>query len=171
MKLPVKSLLKITNGKLIKGNNLSEGFLISTDTRKITSSDFFLPLIGPNFNGHDYIDQAINRNCRGYFIDKEHDPVNISVDYIISVENTLNAYLDIANYVRKKINPVVIGVTGSSGKTSTKELIASVLSIGFTTHKSILNHNNEIGLCQTILSMPEDTRYAVIEMGMRSDFS
>ncbi|MDD3150958.1 MAG: UDP-N-acetylmuramoyl-tripeptide--D-alanyl-D-alanine ligase [Candidatus Gastranaerophilales bacterium] len=87
--------------------------------------------------------------------------------FSIVVENTLEAYLKLANNYRKKINPIVIAVTGSSGKTTVKEMIYSVLSTKYKTHKSMLNHNNEIGLCQTILSMPENTEFLVVEMGMR----
>ncbi|OGI02932.1 MAG: hypothetical protein A2Y25_09925 [Candidatus Melainabacteria bacterium GWF2_37_15] len=167
MKLSIKELLEVTQGKLIKGENLDEKFSISTDTRSITTENIFLPLKGANFDGHDYIDEAINQGCKAYFIDKEHKPSSKAVEFVISVDDTLSAYLKAANYVRKKINPVVVAITGSSGKTSTKEFISSVLSTSFITHKSALNHNNEVGLCQTLFSMPESCEYAVIEMGMR----
>ena len=167
MKLSIKELLEATQGKLLKGENLGEKFSISTDTRSITNENIFLPLKGANFNGHDYIDTAINQGCNAYFMDKEHKSSLKDAEFIISVDDTLGAYLKTANYVRKKINPVVVAVTGSSGKTSTKELIYSVLSTSFITHKSALNHNNEVGLCQTLFSMPESCEYAVIEMGMR----
>lgn len=167
MKLSIKEILKATQGKLLKGENLSYKLSVSSDTRTISAENIFLPLKGENFDGHNFINNAIQKNCNGYFIENNRIPENKSVEFIISVENTLDAYLKIAHYVRQKINPVVIAITGSSGKTTTKEFIYSVLSTSFKAHKSKLNHNNEIGFCQTILNMPEDTEYAVIEMGMR----
>ena len=151
MKLSIKEILESSRGEIIAEGNLSGKFSISTDTRTITENDIFLPLKGPNFDGHDYIKNAISKGCKGY----------------LSADDTLLAYLRIANYARRKINPHIVAITGSSGKTTTKEYISSVLSTSFITHKSALNHNNEIGLCQTLLSMPESCEYVVIEMGMR----
>jgi len=166
LKLTVKELLDITKGNLLAGEDLSREFKISTDTRQISDINFYLPLKGQNFDGHTFINDALNKGCRGYFIEKNNNQEE-SAEYVISVDNTLDAYLNIAHYARMKINPKVIGVTGSSGKTTTKEFLYSVLSTEYHTHKSRLNHNNEIGLCQTLLNMPKNTEYAVIEMGMR----
>lgn len=85
----------------------------------------------------------------------------------LKVPDTLTAYLQIANFARKKINPIVIGVTGSSGKTTTKEMIYSVVSEKFKTQKTFSNHNNEIGFCQTVLGMEDDCEVLIVEMGMR----
>ena len=86
---------------------------------------------------------------------------------VLQVENTLTTYLQLANFYRKKINPITVAITGSSGKTTTKEMAYCVACEKFKTHKSELNFNNEIGLCKTILSMPEDTEVLILEMGMR----
>ena len=166
MKLSIKELLETSKGKLLSGETLTECFDISTDTRKINSSNIFLPLKGEFFDGHNFINDAVDNGCKAYFTEKGYD-IDKQADFIILVENTLDAYLNAARYIRRKINPTVIAITGSSGKTSTKEFIYSVLSTSFNTHKSYLNHNNEIGLCQTLLSMPESAKYLVIEMGMR----
>jgi len=166
LKLTIKEILQITNGNLITGKDLSAKFHISTDTRTILNDDIFLPLVGENFDGHNFINKALERGCIAYITEK-NEPPSTSADFIISVKNTIEAYLSIARFVRRKINPKVIAVTGSSGKTTVKEFIYAVLSTSFNAHKSLLNHNNEIGLCQTILSMPESTDFAVIEMGMR----
>ncbi|MFH0702475.1 MAG: UDP-N-acetylmuramoyl-tripeptide--D-alanyl-D-alanine ligase [bacterium] len=170
MKFQVKDILKITEGKLL--GDSEKKFFISTDTRTISPDEIFLPLVGANFNGHDFIETALNKGCFGYFTDKNHkDKANFHPDrakFVIEVENTLEAYLKLANFKRNKINPIVIAVTGSSGKTTTKEMIFSVLSQQYKTHKSNLNHNNEVGLCQTLLGMPDDTEFLVVEMGMRA---
>lgn len=167
MKLSVKELLEATKGQLVKGSDPLGKFFVSTDTRSITVEDIFLPLKGPNFDGHDYIDTALDKGCRGYFIDNCHSPSEKPADFVIAVDDTLTAYLRIANYARRKVNPKVVAITGSSGKTTTKEFISAVLEMSFVTHKSALNYNNEIGLCKTLLSMPENTQYLVLEMGMR----
>ncbi len=166
MKLSIKELVAASQGKLLAGETPAECFNISTDTRKVSRSDVFLPLKGENFDGHNFINSAVDKGCRAYFTENSYD-INKSADFIISVDNTLDAYLNIARYARRKANPAVIAITGSAGKTSTKEFVYSVLSTSFNAHKSYLNHNNEIGLCQTLLSMPESAKYIVIEMGMR----
>lgn len=121
-----------------------------------------MPLKGENFDGENFCNKAIEAGAAGCFYTKDKPCTNA-----IKVENTLETYLKIANYVRKKYNPIVIGVTGSSGKTTTKEMIYSVMSEKFKTHKTFSNHNNEIGFCQTVLSMNEDCQVLIIEMGMR----
>ncbi len=167
MKLTVSEILKATGGSLLKGENPEFKFSISTDTRTINSEDIFLPLKGENFDGHSFINKALEKGCGGYFLEKHHKPACNPAGIVIQVDNAIEAYLKIAGYYRKKTGSKVVGVTGSSGKTSVKEFIYSVLSTSFRTHKSKLNYNNEIGLCQTLLSMPESAEFAVIEMGMR----
>ena len=137
-------------------------FEISTDTRTIKSGDLYLPLKGASFDGEAFCDKAISAGAIGCFYTKESP-----CDFAIKVEDTLETYLRIANYARRKVNPIVIGVTGSSGKTTTKEMAYSVLSEKFITHKTYSNHNNEIGFCQTVLSMPENCEILIVEMGMR----
>lgn len=143
-------------------NKIEGSFEISTDTRTIKDGDLYLPLKGANFDGEDFCQRAIDMGASGCFYTKEK-PCKLA----IKVKNTLEEYLKIANFAIKKINPVVIGVTGSSGKTTTKEIIYSVLSEKFKTQKTFSNHNNEIGFCQTALSMENDCQVLIIEMGMR----
>ena len=172
MKFTIEEIIEATKGTIIQNKFNFGKVSISTDTRTIKEGDIFLPLCGENFDGHDFINQGLKQGCIGYFIDKKHyeqrgvyyNPSKI----IIAVNSTTEAYLQLANYVRNKIKPVVVAVTGSSGKTTVKEMIASVLASDYITHKSILNHNNEIGLCQTLISMPENTEFVVTEMGMRA---
>ncbi|OGI23373.1 MAG: hypothetical protein A2287_08415 [Candidatus Melainabacteria bacterium RIFOXYA12_FULL_32_12] len=171
MKFQLRDILEITGGELLLQTNTSGSFTVSADTRTVSPEEIFLPLVGAKFDGHDFIKTALDRGCRGYFIDKNHKNIVDShagaAKFVIGVDNTLESYLKLANANRRRINPIVIAVTGSSGKTTTKEMIFSVLSQQYKTHKSKLNHNNEIGLCQTLLNMPDDTEFLVIEMGMR----
>lgn len=140
--------------------NIEGEFEISTDTRTIKKGDLYLPLKGATFDGEAFCDKALEAGASACFCTKE-------MQNGIKVDDTLTAYLQIANFARRKYNPKVVGVTGSSGKTTTKEMIYSVVSEKFKTHKTFSNHNNEIGFCQTVLSMAEDTEVLIVEMGMR----
>lgn len=142
-----------------------ELYRISTDTRTIQSGDIYLPLKGANFDGEKFINKALNAGAKGYFTTSEE--VLDDADLVLKTNNTLEAYLNIAKYYRHKINPVTIAITGSSGKTTTKEIVYSVLSQKFKTAKTFSNHNNEIGFCQTVLGMDKDTEILIVEMGMR----
>lgn len=166
MQFTLDEIIKATKATIIKCNNKSARFAVSTDTRTITPDDIYLPLKGENFDGHDFVEDAINKGVKAYFTSKKRVKYD-DAQIILYVKDTLIAYLLLAKYYRKKLNPVVIGITGSSGKTTTKEMVASVLEENFKVHKSPLNHNNEIGMCQTILSAPENTDILVLEMGMR----
>ncbi len=145
----------------------STPFKISTDTRKLEKGDMYLPLRGENFDGHNFIDKAIETGALGYFT-QDKFKINKNANFIVYVQNSLVAYLELANYLRNKINPKVIAITGSCGKTTTKEMLYSVFSTQFKTHKTYLNHNNEIGLCETMFLMPKDTEVLILEMGMRN---
>ena len=140
--------------------NIEGEFEISTDTRTIKKGDLYLPLKGATFDGEAFCDKALEAGASACFCTKD-------MQNGIKVDDTLTAYLQLANFARRKYNPKVVGVTGSSGKTTTKEMIYSVVSEKFKTHKTFSNHNNEIGFCQTVLSMAEDTEVLIVEMGMR----
>lgn len=161
MKFTVEELKLATNAE-VKGS-LNGEFEISTDTRTIKKGDLYLPLKGANFDGENFCDKAIESGAVGCFCTKD----DCLAKFSLKVQNTLTSYLEIANFARKKYNPTVVAITGSSGKTTTKEMVYSVLSEKFKTHKTYSNHNNEIGFCQTVLSMPEDTEVLIVEMGMR----
>lgn len=138
---------------------------ISTDTRTIKKGDIYLPLKGETFDGENFIENALESGAIGYFTSQNRIYENAKL--ILGVKDTLKAYLNIAKYYRKKINPITVAITGSSGKTTTKEMVYSVLSQKFKTQKTFSNHNNEIGFCQTVLGMEPDTQALIVEMGMR----
>lgn len=164
----IEDIIKITNAEIIHQKDEVSHFSVCTDSRKVTSGDIYLPLIGEKFDGHSFIDSAVDKGCRAYFADKKHNVENYkTADFVLRVENTLEAYLKLAAFYKEKISPKTIAVTGSSGKTTVKEMIACVLSQKAKTCKSLLNHNNEIGLCQTMLSLSDDDKFLVVEMGMR----
>ncbi len=150
--------LEYTNGE-------SQRFRISTDTRTISNQDLYLPLKGANFDGEKFIDKAIQNGAYGYLTTS--NTILDGANLVLKVDNSLESYLNIAEYYRHKVNPITVAITGSSGKTTTKEIIYSVLRQDFKTHKTYSNHNNEIGFCQTVLGMDDDTQVLIVEMGMR----
>ena len=172
MKFSLEEIIKATGAKILKTEVASgDKFTISTDTRSIESGEIYLPLKGENFDGEKFIDKALEAGAVGYFTTKKNtahcSQFTAHKNLILQVEDTLTAYLELALFYKRKINPKTIAITGSSGKTTTKEMAYCVACEKFKTHKSELNFNNEVGLCKTILSMPEDTEVLILEMGMR----
>ncbi len=165
MMFKLEEILSATSAMVIKNTTKQESFSISTDTRTIKGGDFYLPLKGVSFDGENFLDKAIENGAEGCFITKDAYPD--SAKLVLKVEDTKTAYLQLANFLRKKFNPTVIAITGSSGKTTTKEIVYSVIKEKFKTHKTFSNHNNEIGFCETLMTMPEDTEVLIVEMGMR----
>ena len=171
LKFTLNEIIMCTDAQILFEKDTDGSFEISTDTRKLQKDNpekfIYLPLRGENYDGHNFIDKALEMGACAYFT-QDKFKVNKNADFVLYVENSLVAYLRLANYIRNKINPKIVAITGSSGKTTTKEMLFSVLSTKYKTHKTLLNHNNEIGLCETLFSMPEDTDIAVVEMGMRN---
>ena len=169
--MKISELIKAANAKVLKEPEEDWEVKISTDTRTIQKGDFYLPLKGASFDGEKFIKQALDKGAAGAFCTaspfalREMDGKRAQA--LLQVDDTLKTYLKLANYRRNKQNFTVVAITGSSGKTTTKELVAAVLSEKFKTFKTPLNHNNEIGLCQTIFEAPDDTQVLVLEMGMR----
>lgn len=162
----VDEIVKASGAQILK-SELSPDFdcAISTDSRTINCGDIYLPLKGSNFDGENFVSSALESGACGYFT--SYGSIYDNAKLVLKSDDTLIAYLRLAGFYRNKINPVVIGVTGSSGKTTVKEMLYSVLSQKFKTVKTLLNHNNEIGFCQTVFSMLPDTEVLVLEMGMR----
>lgn len=158
-----EEIIKITKAQVIGNIKYFSDIKISTDTRTIKPGDLYLPLKGASFDGENFIQQALEKGACGAFCTAAP---NIDGSFFL-VKDTLEAYLRLANYRRNKQDFKVVAITGSSGKTTTKEIIASVLSTKYKTFKTPLNHNNEIGFCQTVFETPEDTQVLVLEMGMR----
>ncbi|MCR4880736.1 MAG: UDP-N-acetylmuramoyl-tripeptide--D-alanyl-D-alanine ligase [bacterium] len=160
-------LINITNGKYVGDESLKNINLgISTDTRTITADDAYLAIVGAVFDGHEFAINALEKGAKLAIIDEKHSALSENGNFLV-VKDTLEAYLKIASFHRKRCSAKIIGVTGSSGKTTTKEFLYSVFASKYKTQKSIKNHNNEIGLCQTLLSIEPDTKYCIVEMGMR----
>lgn len=135
---------------------------ISTDTRKIKKNSIFFALKGPNFNANNFAKNALEKGCSYAVIDDEKYKEN---DRFILVNDCLTALQDLARRHRRMLKIPFIGITGSNGKTSTKELINAVLSKKFKTLATEGNLNNHIGVPLTVLSITDETEIAIIEMG------
>lgn len=166
MKLNLGEILKATNAEIIKDTKSEILYGFSTDTRTIKNNDVYIPLKGETFDGSNFIEAAINAGANGY-LTSDKTKIFDKAEFILYVPDTKEAYLQLANFYKNKIKPYTIAITGSSGKTTVKEMMYSVFKNADNTVKSILNHNNEIGLCQTLASLDEKTKYLIVEMGMR----
>ena len=146
----LQEILKATKGSRISGRESRVFKNISTDTRAIKPGDLFVPIKGPNYDGHDFIPEAIKKGGA-----------------VLEVKDGLKALQDLAAYHRSKFEFPVIGVTGSVGKTTTKDMLASILSQERKTLKNEENYNNEIGVPLSLLKLTGKHKAAVIEMAMQ----
>lgn len=137
---------------------------VGFDSRKMTAHSLFVPLISEN-DGHAYVEKAIGNGAVATFWSNPLEDAPTSIP-VIQVEDTLKALQDLAQYYLNKIHPKVIGITGSNGKTTTKDMTEAVVSSQYRVHKTQGNFNNHIGLPITILEMPPDTEVIILEMGM-----
>lgn len=135
---------------------------VTTDTRKITPNSMFFALKGDNFNGNNFAKEALNKGAKFAVVDDCQDPKN---EFIIVVDNVLSTLQKLANYHRQQLKIPIIALTGSNGKTTTKELINAVLSKQFNTSATKGNLNNHIGVPLTLLSMTKTTNIGIVEMG------
>lgn len=136
---------------------------IVTDTRNLEKGDIFVALRGKNLDGHDYIEEAINKGASIIFVEKEFFNQKVP---IIKVTDTYQCLFDLATYYLEQYPVFTVAITGSVGKTTTKELIASILSQKYRVLKSKGNKNNRIGIPETIFELSSKTECLVVELGM-----
>ena len=163
MKMQLAEIAKAL-GIECEGNDQLIVTSVAFDSRKITDGGLFVPLEGER-DGHDFVASAINNGCVATLWKKGHPnkPTNIAV---LEVDDPLTAMQDLARHYLRKVNPSIVGITGSNGKTTTKDMVAAVLAKRFNVHKTQANFNNEIGVPMTILEMKPTTEILVLEMGM-----
>lgn len=163
-RLDVEDILKATNGQLICGEPdfvISE---ITTDSRKAGVNMLFVPLVGENNDAHDYIGNAFENGASVVITHRDIPPRNDKS--IIRVQDTRTALGDIARFYKEKYNLPTVAVTGSVGKTTTKDMISSVLTMKYNTVKTQGNYNNDIGLPLTVFRLEHKHEAVVLEMGM-----
>lgn len=162
-----KKLVEIANWLQVVGQHMNDVVIegVSIDSRTVKKGDLFIPFRGEQVNGHKYVENAIQQGAVAalWMKDEPNPPQSIP---LLFVEDPEFALQEVARAYRNTLTCKVIGITGSNGKTSTKDLVASILSPYFNVRKTEGNFNNELGLPLTILSLDEQTEYAVLEMGM-----
>lgn len=168
----IKRTLQEIAGMIKVDNDLSafKDFAIcgvSIDSRKITIGNLFVPFKGEHSDGHQFVEDALKKGAAAALWQKDvpNPPLHLP---ILVVEDTLLALQELARSYRNSLDIKIVGITGSNGKTTTKDITANLLSIQYKVQKTEGNYNNEIGLPLTILGLEEDTEMAVLEMGMSS---
>ncbi|HHY47359.1 MAG TPA: UDP-N-acetylmuramoyl-tripeptide--D-alanyl-D-alanine ligase [Firmicutes bacterium] len=178
MTLSIGEILPLVRGELLSGSVDTTFAGVSTDSRTLVPGDLFFALIGERYDGHDYVGDAISKGACGVVISRV--PASLEALYaagarppgrqaaVIKTTDTLAALQAVARYVRRRVACKVVAVTGSTGKTTTKDMTASILSTRLRVVKSESNFNNEIGLPLTLLGLDETIQASVVEMGMRA---
>jgi UDP-N-acetylmuramoyl-tripeptide--D-alanyl-D-alanine ligase len=167
-KITAADILLATGGKLVRGSNAKRFKGFSTDSRGIMEDCLFWALEGERFDGHDFVSQAIQKGAGGAVVRKSFGPTALPDRdvAIVTVQDTLRALGDFASWWRHRYRIRVVGITGSAGKTTTKEMAAAALGVRGVTLKNQGNFNNLIGLPVTLLRLENKHRFAVLEMGM-----
>ena len=170
MIIQIEEVLKATGGKLLQGEEKALIQGISTDSRTVAEGELFVALKGPHFDGHHFALKALEKKAGGVLIEEDRTGDIRWNGYrpraVIVVKDTLRALGDLARDRRRKYRTPVVALTGSNGKTTTKEMIAACLETAFPILKTKANLNNLIGLPLTLFSLTEKERVVVLEMGM-----
>ena len=166
LKITLEDLFNIPTAEIFNPDGFKPVSKIEIDSRKISKGSLFVAIKGEKFDGHKFIEEAVKQGASSIMIDKKYikkfSKLNIPV---ITVEDTTKAYGSLANIWRHKLNAVVIGITGSNGKTTTKEMLAAILSEKFSVVKTAANNNNHIGVPLTIFSADEKCEALILEQG------
>lgn len=166
MKLTFNELINSIKGEIVVGKAHDNFNDICIDTRKIKEGNVFLAIKGENFNGNDFALEALKSGAKIAIVDEVNFDKDSANGTVIKVKNAQDALSDLAKYYKNKLGVKVVGVTGSTGKTSTKDLVSALLSEKYSVFKTKGNFNNEIGLPLMILELTEEYDIAVLEMGM-----
>ncbi|MDF1616845.1 UDP-N-acetylmuramoyl-tripeptide--D-alanyl-D-alanine ligase, partial [Petrocella sp. FN5] len=165
-RISIEQIAKAVEGTFIHKEFLKQGYInrVIIDSRQVQKNDLYIPIVGERFDGHDFINEA-NRAGAICVFSRSGEEVPKDVPAII-VKDTKKALGDLAAFYRQQFTIPFIGITGSVGKTSSKEMLASILETKFIVHKTDGNYNNDIGLPLSILSLESDAEVAIIELGM-----
>ncbi|MBR6321593.1 MAG: UDP-N-acetylmuramoyl-tripeptide--D-alanyl-D-alanine ligase, partial [Lachnospiraceae bacterium] len=168
----VEEILKVTGGKLYAGSPDTAVENLTTDSRSVPSDALFVPIAGENFDGHQFIGKALENGAKAVISAKEEPfrawitthPENTAA--LILTGDTLTAVQQIGKYARSKLKLRAVGVTGSVGKTTTREMIAAALSAEKKVYKTSKNYNNKLGVPISLCEMSDDYDLAVLELGL-----
>ena len=164
--LTLEQIAKFAGGSISAGDPKATVSRVSTDSRTLQGGDLFVPLRGPNFDGHKFVAQAVERGASGAMVEEKWSGKAPPGFGLIRVADTLAGYQALAANYRGSLSLKVIAITGSNGKTSTKDFVAAALSKKFRVTKTEGNFNNHVGLPQTMLAAGSEDQIAVWEIGM-----
>ena len=166
----VAELLKATGGRLVSGSKEASWGKISTDSRSTQAGEFFLALTGEIYDGHEFVRKALDCGAKGLIVNEAYisgKAYDFTDDLcIIAVPDTLKALGDIATFRRRQTQASVVAITGTNGKTTTKEMTAAVMGQSFSVLKTEGNFNNLIGLPLTLFRLRQDHEWAILELAM-----
>lgn len=166
----INEIIKAVNGTLLFGSDEKVITSVSTNSREVEVNSLFVPIVGEKVDAHQYINGALTQGSLATFTSKQlMEEEFIDEKIYIFVEDTLKALQELASYYRNKFDIPVIGITGSVGKTTTKEMIAAALETKYSVLKTAGNMNSQVGLPLTIFRIEKEHEIAVIEMGMSEE--
>jgi len=167
MDLIIQSIAAAVSGRVLQGSPRKQAEGVSTDSRSIRPGELFIPLKGEHFDGHDFIGQAVQAKAAGIIVSRDWKGGNLPPDIpVIEVADTLTALGDLAQAWVRHTQATVIAITGSNGKTTTREMTAAILEQSHAVLKPRCNWNNLIGLPLTLLGLKPHHQMAVLELGM-----
>lgn len=164
--LSLRQIAELSGGLLAAGDPETPISRISTDSRTLRPGDFFIPLRGENFDGHKFVHQAVRQGAAGAMVEQNWESETPAGFALIRVPDTLVGYQTLAANYRRSLSLKAIVITGSNGKTSTKDFVAATLARKFRVTKTEGNFNNHVGLPQTMLAANRGDEIAVWEIGM-----
>ena len=166
-KISSREIVAAVKGRMVSGDPHVRFSGFNSDSRTIHRGELFWALEGDHFDGHDYVSRAIDQGASGIIVQEGH-PTSFETSHtvVIAVDDTLRALGDLAAWWRRQHAAKIVAITGSSGKTTAKEMTAAILQMGGNTLKNPGNHNNLIGLPVTLLKLKKTHQRAVLELGM-----
>ena len=165
----IDAIIRMLDADYIENGDIEEKIQgVCIDSRRVVEGNLYIPIRGVNNNGHAFVQQAIENGAKAVLWERKEVLTPPKDVVVIIVDDTTKALAQLAKVYRQQLQMKVVGITGSNGKTSTKDMLASVLSQRYITQKTLGNYNNEIGVPLTILSFSEEVEVGVIEMGMEN---
>ena len=167
-KISVKEILEAVRGKLLGEVDADNTYIIgvNTDSREVMAGDLFVAIIGERLDAHRFVEDVLAKDAAGCLVSEMPAGAIPEGKFCVLVEDTTKAMGDLAAYYLEKMDIPVVTVTGSVGKTTTKDMLASVLSTRYRTLWTLVNRNNQIGLPETVFRITREHEIAVLEMGM-----
>src|SRR5258708_17666838 len=162
MTATLQEVMRITGAEALGGLGEGSASGWSIDSRTLVAGDVFFALRGPSNDGHDYVAQVLQRGAAAAFVDRPGNAAGLQ----LRVADTTAALQQLGSGLRQRWGGTVVGITGSAGKTTTKDAIAALTSVGFSTGRTIGNLNNHFGVPLSLLRLPDNCTVGVIEMGM-----